>query len=494
MKKIYLLFIFLGLIKIFPQKQLTEKQIDSVRRTIRPSFNNEELIQLMQLYYQAKEINYTKGKINTLNRMASIEWGFSNYDKAFNYLKELKELSKSIGDYKSYIIGLCTESSIYSSDKNYDYAHRILNDAFKYVDKIENIEERRKTKIAIYSNKSFVFFNSKSPTNSYSDSIISLSKKHYSEALLIKDEVFKNQNIFTSVLFIAVCYIKKDQINYAKKYLDICKKQIKKQNPGGFGMAEYYDALGDFEYKNKKNNKNYLDSSLVNYNRAIRESINSDYTGLLKNLYPKVAKIYRDKKDVSNQNKFLEKTNSIKDSLESKQDIGLNTVKKSIYEIKNHNDMQIQENKKLIFYIPFIIFVLSVLLYINFNLRKKKKLVKSNVEKLDNKSKNIIEKKDSAHKPPTSYFINLLQDDDENFYLEFLENYPYFVEKLLNINPTLKSSDIEFCAYIKLNLDTKQIAQYKKMSVRAVEGKKYRIRKKLDIMPDDNMYIWISKL
>lgn len=93
-----------------------------------------------------------------------------------------------------------------------------------------------------------------------------------------------------------------------------------------------------------------------------------------------------------------------------------------------------------------------------------------------------------------STLLKLLNEDNNSFYIGFLEAFPYFSEKLLKINPTMKSSDIEFCAYIKLNLETKQIAQFKKISPRAVEGKKYRIRKKLNIPSDVNMYIWMSRI
>ncbi len=54
--------------------------------------------------------------------------------------------------------------------------------------------------------------------------------------------------------------------------------------------------------------------------------------------------------------------------------------------------------------------------------------------------------------------------------------------------------DVEVCIYIKLNFTTKQIAQLKNVSVRAVEGRKYRIRKALGIKPDENMNVWMSEI
>ena len=108
--------------------------------------------------------------------------------------------------------------------------------------------------------------------------------------------------------------------------------------------------------------------------------------------------------------------------------------------------------------------------------------------------KEEIKSENKIDSSPAKKLISLLFEDEKAFYLAFNETYPNFSKKLLQINPTIKPSDVEFCALIKLNLETKEIASLKKMSVRAVEGKKYRIRKKLNISTDDNMYLWISKL
>ena len=74
-----------------------------------------------------------------------------------------------------------------------------------------------------------------------------------------------------------------------------------------------------------------------------------------------------------------------------------------------------------------------------------------------------------------SNLLTLAHEKNSCFLLSFMGVYPDFAESLVDINPAMKSTDIEFCAYIKLNLDTKQIVVIKNMSVRAVERKKYRI-------------------
>lgn len=75
----------------------------------------------------------------------------------------------------------------------------------------------------------------------------------------------------------------------------------------------------------------------------------------------------------------------------------------------------------------------------------------------------------------------MARENDESFYIKFLEVYPYFNKKLLAKNPNLTPSDFEYCALIKLDFNTKDIAQAKNISIRTVESKKYRLRKKLDV-------------
>ncbi|QIG89308.1 hypothetical protein G6R40_06270 [Chryseobacterium sp. POL2] len=92
------------------------------------------------------------------------------------------------------------------------------------------------------------------------------------------------------------------------------------------------------------------------------------------------------------------------------------------------------------------------------------------------------------------YLTELAYKNDKMFFISFLKIFPEFSSKLTKINPSIKSTDVEFCALLKLNLNTKEIARIRKLSVRAVEAKKYRIRKKLGISTKDCMYNWINKI
>ena len=89
---------------------------------------------------------------------------------------------------------------------------------------------------------------------------------------------------------------------------------------------------------------------------------------------------------------------------------------------------------------------------------------------------------------------NLAHTRDPAFMEQFHESEPGFIKELLRLSPQLLTPELELCAYMRLNFDTKEIARTCKLSVRAVESRKYRIRKKLGLDVDTNMQTWILNL
>ncbi len=65
------------------------------------------------------------------------------------------------------------------------------------------------------------------------------------------------------------------------------------------------------------------------------------------------------------------------------------------------------------------------------------------------------------------------------FQKQFANLYPKFISSLLDNHPNLTSNDIKVCCYLKMNQTTKDIAQLTGLSVRAIENRRYRLRKKL---------------
>ena len=72
--------------------------------------------------------------------------------------------------------------------------------------------------------------------------------------------------------------------------------------------------------------------------------------------------------------------------------------------------------------------------------------------------------------------------DDWKFFEEAFNNTDQnFIKNLKNLHPKLTQSDLKLCAYLRLNLSTKEIAPLFGISARSVEIKRYRLRKKMNL-------------
>ncbi|MCW5517858.1 triple tyrosine motif-containing protein [Muriicola sp. Z0-33] len=90
---------------------------------------------------------------------------------------------------------------------------------------------------------------------------------------------------------------------------------------------------------------------------------------------------------------------------------------------------------------------------------------------------------------------NLKQNDDWELFKEAFNNADReFLKKLESVHPNLTPNDIRLCAYLRLNLSSKEIAELFSISARSVEIKRYRLRKKMNLVRDENLVNYILKL
>lgn len=84
---------------------------------------------------------------------------------------------------------------------------------------------------------------------------------------------------------------------------------------------------------------------------------------------------------------------------------------------------------------------------------------------------------------------NTINDDQDwkRFEVNFNELHEDFFESLLQRFPKLTPKDLKLCAYLKMNLSTKEIAPLMGISVRGVEIHRYRLRKKLHLDNSQNI-------
>lgn len=220
-----------------------------------------------------------------------------------------------------------------------------------------------------------------------------------------------------------------------------------------------YSILGDISLK-----KNQAQKSLENY--LIAESLYPE-TGDLVNLEALYKGIISAYQKLGNQSKIKDYQEKL-----NKTQLKLYQHKyKSVHEILKESKAKEKEQNKLFYWmVGFFGLVIGILVFLFF--KQKKKTPKRNIN--------------------TTNLIELIKSNDIGFLFSFEQEFPEFFKKLLQLAPDLSKTEQEYCAFVKLNLSTKEIAKYKSVNPKSVQNNKYRIRKKLQIPTEIDIYDWMN--
>lgn len=80
------------------------------------------------------------------------------------------------------------------------------------------------------------------------------------------------------------------------------------------------------------------------------------------------------------------------------------------------------------------------------------------------------------------------------FKLHFEEVHPNFFLKLSERHPVLSENDLRLCAYIRIGMTNKQIAQMLYVLPETINTSRYRIRKKLHLEQDESLEDYLRRI
>ena len=327
---------------------------------------------------------------------------------------------------------------------------------------------------------------------------------------------------------------------YAYKHMGSYYLKAEKYKVANEFFEKAQELLSDFPYElpslQSKIAECYL--GLKNYEKAIA-SANHNINLIKLNLFNKskinnykiLEKIYYEKGDLNNLIK-------VKDSIL--------LISKSGYDLNISNKMSDLEtnivlskkrseiNKSRIMYntylfiliICFTILAFSLVsLRLNFNLEKEKSkkilnekiivendlnhkkvelLNKSNFISQRNENLNyLLESVDYIESNTSNSSIKIKQkikdllrteNLNDRFEKHFEDVYPGFFKSLIRYSSKLTQNDLRFCAYLKMNQSTDEIAKLTSISIRTVESKKYRVKKKFKIGKDQSLTGFIHSI
>lgn len=125
-------------------------------------------------------------------------------------------------------------------------------------------------------------------------------------------------------------------------------------------------------------------------------------------------------------------------------------------------------------------------------------------ELLQKLSQEIGKLKDENGKPLAEEQLRKIQkvidegmNDERDWNLfesSFNEAHESFFKKLKVNHPDLVPNDLKLCAYLRMNMSSKEMASLLNISLRGVEIRRYRLRKKLDVPHDKNLVEFLMEL
>ncbi len=123
-------------------------------------------------------------------------------------------------------------------------------------------------------------------------------------------------------------------------------------------------------------------------------------------------------------------------------------------------------------------------------------IVKKN-ELLNTIKKGLVSQKENTQIKKVLKIIdeNIKDKDDWKVFQKAFNNTDRdFLKKIKQLHPKLTPTDLKLCAYLRMNLSSKEIAPLLNISIRSVEIKRYRLRKKMDLTHKKNLVEYILEI
>ncbi len=371
--------------------------------------------------------------------------------------------------------------------------------------------------------------------------------EYYQNSLKINEKVGDKNIEATVTNNIGICYLEKKDYNLAKYYLE--KSLGLRLALGDMrGVAQCYNNLG-------KNNvlmgntgsakENLLKALEIGKKLGNKES---QFTSLLS-----LTQLFEDTNDYKNALKFQKEAEIIKDSLYNLESIkkiaqlelqNKLDKQKELYELELKN-RETEQQKNQLFYLIiastlcFLLIILSLFIYLQRTKIKNTKLQKDKLElehqnisleknklseKLEFKNRELttnvmyllkknefisgiteklIQSKDTFkpdnQKVIQEIIIQLKSNNDSEIWSDFETHFTQvhsdFYNKLNKLYPNLSSNEKKLCAFLRLNLSTKDIAAITYQSVNSITVARSRLRKKLNIQGEEvNLINFLTQL
>jgi tetratricopeptide (TPR) repeat protein/DNA-binding CsgD family transcriptional regulator len=463
-KTFYALLLFLS---IFSHAQTyTVDELDILTEKYRIEGDIKKSIALNeQAILQYEKKRNTEGAIGAHINLGGLLWYLHRYKESLKHLENAENqlaktknpflIAKLHGEYgRNYAsLGLISQST----DN--------LNKSISYAKKIKNKKQREKLLYFYYTWKL---------QNFEELSIVDSVNSVYNKRMELSAQPL-------TFVHIAEKLLKNKELDSAESYLN------KAMNiSGDYSLYQKSMTLLAFGklYTEKKDYEKALEYYFGSLAISQKLSRKSDIT----NAYKVISETYKFMNDDVKKNEYLEKYSDYKDSIDESEREALRIP---VDKIINSETKKERKERVRSYIIIGVILFLSVIVLVILTRRyvKKQKETEEIIIETLNETDELKSKLNTAFEE----LSKLASTNDPFFLTRFKEVYPEFYERLTTTYPSLTANDIRFAAFLRLNLSTKTIAQYKNISIRTIESRKYRLRKKLSLPSDVDLNKWMME-
>lgn len=484
MKKqvLYFIFCLLTLNAMADDKQIQE--VDSLLAKAREQLSAGQLLPYIETAIKtldlANSVNYDKGKAKARFYLAD---GLVTAGLFKEGLKQLEPIERT--DYYKNEILMQSEvyrvrGKAYAELNLYQQSLRIFRHQLGLIKKLTG-EYKKKSYQFTYASLVTIF--------NRMNKLDSVEK--YSRLQLDNLQGFAEKEQTMLYLFIyddlSLLYVKKGDLIKAQQYVDKALEIIVK-----YKIPVYYNTymtLGSLEEK-----KGDLKKAAEYYEKVLENKRSVGSRNAIKNSYKQLADFYRrTHMDKAKADQYEMAFSRLTDSLESENRQVVDQVLNQILKLKDEESNTKVSRAGTIALNALLLLLVAVSFFV-WRSKHNRKILVQKVEALQETETINRELTEQIGENKFNTLIDLAKSNNPEFLILFTELYPQFIQALKSFDANLRSTELEFCAMAFLNFSTKNISEYTFVTIRAVQVRKNRLRKKFDIPSDVDFNNWMREL
>ena len=472
----YLFLFSLSLYANTSKKETKIQLADSLLDMTSETMINVDIEKTLELSSQAlivsSEAKYAKGMIRSLFVIGQALFHNQNYNEALDYLSRADKI-KDHQKYPLYMTQIYkVRGQFYFYLQMKEQSLKELNRALNMAKDVEPNNYRVYLTSQIYESFIVIYGADRDETNRFH--YLQLNKDLLES---VKDESFIFSNKINAYSLLGEYYIQNNELDSALAALDRALELIEKYNfkYTSRTLRHVGDALA-LKGAHREALNNYMDA-ITNASELGLEMELTPLHDKAANLYEIMnmpdSAAYHESQKVIYENKTLhQKVSSTDNALQ----ILIDGEKKSTK----------SRWKRILIVTVFVVLIFGYFI-VKIILKRRHKVI---IEEAEVETQQLKRQLNTAFED----VFELAKNNDPTFLTRFQEVYPDFWKVLISKHADLTNTDLQLCALTYLNFSTADIAQYTFVEPRTVQTRRSRLRKKINLDSEVDLYYYLKTL